>query len=1225
MKLRFVLYATWIILTLSLAVGSLAGEIFLKTGNIDTEAPEARSMAAAIQPSLGSGYYLLQLKGPVTEEDKKLLVNAGVELLEYIPTDTFLARIQRSAVSSVKQLACVKWIAPFRPEYKRSPALGKASGLSQFLITLFPGQDSRYVIDKGKRLGARAISCQTNPRGNVCRILADSSKLSDLANIGGVAWIEPYVQPTLCNDVASGISGVPEVRQDLLLYGGTQLVGVADSGLDSGNTSTISADFSNRVTKTYPLRRPGDWSDQNGHGTHVTGSVLGSGALSGSNPTQHNYTGSFAGYAPEARLVFQSIGDSGDYVFPPLHLADLFQPVYTDGVRVHSDSWGSAVNGEYTVYSNEVDQFVWDHKDFSVVFAVGNEGVDADRNGIIETGDIYAPATAKNCISVGASENLRASGGYQLGYGVAWPLDYPVSPIRYDQMSNNINGLAAFSGRGPCADGRIKPDICAPGTNIVSCKSHPVGDTGWAVYNSNYIYWGGTSMSTPQAAGAAALIREYYQVEKGISASAALVKATMIGGATDMSPGQYGTGSTREIYSAPDNGQGWGRLNLKTSLCPDPPAINEFADETAALGTGEYRDYYYTVVDASVPLKATLVWTDYPGSVHAAKELVNDLDLTIASPTGVMRPSMPNHKDNVEQVLVPTPELGTYRIRVTGYDIPMGPQDYALVVSGGLPGGYIAGVVTSSSGAPVQGATITFVSASGNKRFTTNSSGRYISHVAPGDYSVQVSKQGWTFTPRAKSVHVDSAPKDNINFVGTGAPGSLGGTVTKALGGVSSYIVESSHPYLNNTDQIYTVTAHSAATRIRVHFAEIDLMNDGDAIYIEDSTGRRIDTFTYRGEDFWSSWVTGPSLNVRLVTTESGNIAYGFYIDGYETDLIDQGGLGGATVTLTPGNYTATSTSTGAYSIASVPPGVYTVTTSMPHWKFQPTSKSIEVPAGGTASGVDFEGFPPGTITGEIRATSSNSTAINIQSDHPYLDNTDDMWTIDGGPTATRIRLHFSTIETEAAFDWVWVLDGDQNMVESYTADYTDLWSPWVDGRYAIIELTSDYGNTAWGFKCDRYEIQTVGGGLLGVGINLSPDSRNAVTAPNGTFSLTNIDVGDHVITPSSAVWQFDPVSATVGISAGVVKHLIFYASLGDLTSPALAKTLVDGTQVSLVNQTVSAVFNGYFYALDVNHISGIRVVSPFAAHEGDKVDITGPLSIVDGERRITATSVTKR
>lgn len=1178
-------------------------------------------MAAATdaKPALGNGAYLIQLKSTVTEQDKKALTDAGAQLIEYIPDDAFLARMPHSAAAAVKKLPIVKWMSPFRPEYKQSPRLSRAGAKSQYLVTLFPGQDASYVMGKGKRLGAKQIDCTKRPQGDVCRVLIDQSKLAELAATDAVAWIEPYVAPKLCNDVASGISGVPDVRQDLSIFGATQLVGVADSGLDTGDTTTLSVDFANRVQKTYAIRRPGDWSDLNGHGTHVIGSVLGSGALSGSNPATHSYTGSFAGYAPEAGLVLQSIGDSGDYVFPPLHLADLFQPPYSDGVRVHSDSWGSVANGEYTVYSNEVDQFLWDHKDFSAVFAVGNDGVDADRNGIIETGDIYSPATAKNCIAVGASENLRLTGGYQQGYGIAWPTDYPALPIKYDLMSNNINGMAAFSGRGPCADGRIKPDICAPGTNIISTRCHtPTADTGWSIYNSNYIYWGGTSMSTPQVAGAAALVREYYQHEKSINPSSALVKATMINGAIDMSPGQYGTGAQRELQPVPDNAQGWGRLNVKQALCPDPPEVCDFADESAGLSTGDYRDYFYTVLNTSVPFRATLVWTDYPGAVHAAKALVNDLDLSVVTPSGATLPLATNHKDNVEEITILTPELGTYRVRVLGYDVPMGPQDYALVVSGGLPSTYIAGYVTSSSGAPVQGAMITIVSPTGNKRITTNSSGRYIVHVPAGDCSVQIYKQGWTFTPRAQSVHVDTTPKDNINFQGSGSPGAISGKLTKAIGGVESYILESSHPYLNSSDQIWTITAHDGATRLRVHFAEIDLMSDGDTVYTETPDGARVDTFTGKGEDFWSSWVTGSSINIRLVTNDYGNIAYGFYIDGYETDLIDQGGLAGAAVTLSPGGYTATSGADGSWNLPSVPPGMYTVAPCLPHWMFQPATKSVDVPAAGSASGVDFQGFPPGTITGEVKVASSSTVSTNVESVHPYFNNADDTWTVDGGETATRIRLHFSTLETEPAFDWVLILDSTDNVIESYTDAYTDLWTPWIDGHIAKIELTSDPATNAFGFVCDKYEVQSMTGGLQGVTVSLSPDSRTTVTAPDGTFSIASVDVGDHTVSLSSDPWVFDPASASTSISAGTEQHLTFYASIGALLSPCQAKAFADGATMSLKGVVVTAAFNGYFYVEDTDRRSGIRVISTTPVHEGDVVDVTGTLATVDGERRIT-------
>jgi len=1199
--------------------------IYLKSGTIDTSASSQIS-TQSVQPNLGSGYYLVEIKGPVTDADKQALIDTGAEIVNYIPDNAFIVHIRHSAVMDLRKLTCVKWLAPFKVEYKQSPKASRSGPAMQFLVTLFPNEKPQFILDKGKRLGARNVSCQADSRGSVCRIIANKSQIAELAKSNSVAWIEPYIQPKLCNDVASGISGVPDVRQEFGLYGASQIVGIADSGLDVGSTGAMSPDFANRIQKVYTLRRPDDWSDLNGHGTHVTGSLAGSGALSGSNPAAHNYTGSFAGYAPEAKIVFQSIGDSGEYVFPPLHLSELFQPIYQDGVRVHSDSWGSAANGEYTVYSNEVDQFVWDHKDFIVAFAVGNDGRDGDHNGIIDRGNIYAPATAKNCIAVGATENLRLSGGYQTRYGLAWPSDYPNAPINYDLISDNISGMAAFSGRGPTSDGRIKPDICAPGTNIISSRSHmPNSASGWELYNSDYIYWGGTSMSTPQVAGAAALVREYYMSEKAITPSAALIKATLINGAVDMSPGQYGTGSFRELWPAPDNSQGWGRLNLKRSLCPDPPTVNEFADESSPISTGDFRDYQYTVTDNSIPLKVTLVWTDYPGSVNAAKELVNDLDLIVISPSGATYPFLGvcDHTNNVEQVTIAKPELGAYLVRVSGYNVPMGPQDYALVVSGGLPTTYIAGSVLSSSGAPVQGASIMFVSSTGTKRLTTNSSGRFTSHVSPGTYSVQVSKQGWTFTPRAQLVQVADAPVDNVIFHGTGAPGGLSGKISSVIGGVVSQIVESPHPYLNSCDQVYPITARQGATRVRLHFAEIDLMNDGDTIYVLDGNDRRVDTFTGRGEDIWSSWVTGSVIKIEIVTNSVGNIGYGFYVDGYETDLIDQGGLGGASITLAPGNYTATTAADGSYNFMAVPPGTYTVTPSMLHWKFQPNLKSIDIPAGTSMSGVDFQGFPPGSITGEVKVSTSTIQAVSVESAHPYDNNTDQVWQIDGGETATRIRLHFSRISTEPAWDWVIIMDGSDTIIESYTDQYTDLWTPWINGSIARINLTSDVGNTDYGFKCDRYEIETQGSGVSGVLVNMEPDGRATTTAVDGSFTLSSVDVGSHTIFPTSSMWLFDPESASLSVAAGIEQHLLFYARAGTDNLSA-AKALSDGSQLTLTGVNVSAVFNGYFYVQDSSRTGGIRINSSAQVHEGDRLKILGTLSTAAGERRLTASTVTQ-
>jgi PGF-pre-PGF domain-containing protein len=182
-------------------------------------------------------------------------------------------------------------------------------------------------------------------------------------------------------------------------------------------------------------------------------------------------------------------------------------------------------------------------------------------------------------------------------------------------------------------------------------------------------------MATPIVAGSLALIRQNYVDELNITPSAALLKATLINGATDLHPGQYGN----DVTAQPDYSQGWGLVNLKESLHPSSGSIH-FADNVE-LETGDVIEKNYYVNNSSNPLKATLVWTDYYGTELAQKELVNDLTLHVAKPDGT-EIVVDDTVNNVEQVMIEEPEVGWYTVKVIGESVPMGPQPCAIVVSG---------------------------------------------------------------------------------------------------------------------------------------------------------------------------------------------------------------------------------------------------------------------------------------------------------------------------------------------------------------------------------------------------------------------------------------------------------------------------------------------------------------------------------------------------------------
>lgn len=693
--------------------------------------------------NVDSDYYILQFAGPVIDEWKNDLKERGVVLYGYIPEYAFTVKIETSPSELMSSFDFIRAVIPYRPYYKMqkkvldeymiagdkngllkvNPLKSDGSknvktyktenlfGIQEYLVDVFPDVDSKTTGLKLKGAGAGIVRISKNIFKIRFRIKLHPSQIEEIACIPEVKWIEKVPEWQLFNNKAggAGVLDVHPVWSNRSLFGSGQVVCVADSGLDNGTVepATLHDDFENgsgasRVVQIFDL--VGDSAaDNNGHGTHVAGSVLGNGHLSGADPANHNYPNTaFAGMAPEASLVFQATMNNTDGSLSgiPDDLNVMFSQAAGAGAKIHTNSWGAGVQGSYTGNSMDVDEYVWNHKDFTILFAAGNDGTDrASPAGVVDNYSMGSPGTAKNCITVGATENNRPASGNLMTYGQMWPGDFANAPIAGDKMSDNVNGIVAFSSRGPCMDSRYKPDIMAPGSNILSVRSSQAPDQSyWANHNEYYAYMGGTSMATPLVCGMAALAREYINNLGVANPPASMIKALLLNGTTELNPGQYGADSTREISeNSPNDIEGWGRASMEKSL----PATNRqviIHHNYAGLSTGQEAQYQFQVLGPENPLKIKLVWTDYPGNPAADGGLVNNLNMTLTKPdAGIVHPLSPRvpgyaqhlyHSGNVDTTAAP-PNSGDLlsALFVPPYK-PFEPRQVSFLVGAQIPGVY---------------------------------------------------------------------------------------------------------------------------------------------------------------------------------------------------------------------------------------------------------------------------------------------------------------------------------------------------------------------------------------------------------------------------------------------------------------------------------------------------------------------------------------------------------
>ncbi|GAX74937.1 hypothetical protein CEUSTIGMA_g2383.t1 [Chlamydomonas eustigma] len=292
-----------------------------------------------------------------------------------------------------------------------------------------------------------------------------------------------------------------------------------------------------------------------------------------------------------------------------------------------------------------------------------------------------------------------------------------ISFSSYTASTNSYDSVASYSSFGPTPDGRIKPDLIAPGDTVSATTS---GTLTGSLDGCGTTEMQGTSMATPVVAASAVMIRQYFMdgfypsgvqtPGNKVNVSGVLVKAILMGGAISMqgsetlinpSTGQY---QSLPLEAAPSSRQGWGRVDLTRSLpLPNSPlGWNLQVVDLAVLTQGQTHEY--CVYATGGPLRITLAWFDYPADLNAPVVLVNNLDLQVTSSAMGGFVLLGNNQvdtlNTVEMVSLESMPRGSVNITVIASSIffKASPQPYALVVLG-----MFSGVLVSGSN-PMKGA-----------------------------------------------------------------------------------------------------------------------------------------------------------------------------------------------------------------------------------------------------------------------------------------------------------------------------------------------------------------------------------------------------------------------------------------------------------------------------------------------------------------------------------------
>jgi subtilisin-like proprotein convertase family protein len=487
--------------------------VLLRNAFIDTALPARLEIPKHLKAESDPGSYVVQARGAITQPYRDELERTGASIVSYVPNNSFLVRANMQTARKITALPGTRAVLPFEPYYKLDLTLlplavrQEPCPYGELNIVAFPAQ-AKQVQAALEKMGAEITrEAEHTILGDVLAAKVPAMALAVVAQIPEVHMIGVRAEKNVLNDLSrvklrvsrtatnrppndplTTQYGAP--RPDNYLTGQGIVVGVNDTGVD-----TTHVDLTNRVFG------PAANIDLDGHGTHVTGSLLGDGTgsplgSSGTNAMGSSARAIFYGVAPKARAYVQDFAGPDTALQTNTALRDIL---------ISNNSWGYGTT-DYDIFAASYDAAVRDslpgrtgEQEVSYVFAAGNEGGGGPNglNGIANS--IASPATAKNVITVGASDQLRFISNVTVRCTITTNSGSSVTICETNapwlgetDSDNQVSGYSSRGNVGPGLEGpfgRFKPDVIAPGSMVVSARSaqynDPAGSTNFVVFRYN--------------------------------------------------------------------------------------------------------------------------------------------------------------------------------------------------------------------------------------------------------------------------------------------------------------------------------------------------------------------------------------------------------------------------------------------------------------------------------------------------------------------------------------------------------------------------------------------------------------------------------------------------------------------------------------------------------------------------------------------------------------------